>query len=247
MTGYFGPVGSNTASILMRQAPFIIGDLVLEGHEVPARISIGGAQVVAIHKMPGGTRIIDAMGADSSAITWRGIFIGPGAAQRARALDLMRQQGMPRILSFGDYTLDIVIVNYSYDYQDQGAVISYRIRGEIVPARSKTVGSASTIGSLVQDDLLTAQDVLQIGATAASAYASLAVSGNETSASALAMTSLATSLAATSAAAASASLDTASGSAPVQSNLEAIAVALSEYLLPQQPEYRSLPHRNSPF
>ena len=103
MSGYFGILAADISSLLAQPAPLTIGDLVLQGHEVPGRISIGGAQSVTVHKMPGGRRIIDAMGVDDGSISWRGVFCGPDAAQRARMLDIMRQQGTPRVLSFADF------------------------------------------------------------------------------------------------------------------------------------------------
>lgn len=115
------------------QAPVILGQVVFEGHEVPSRISVGGAQAVTIHKLPGGGRIIDAMGVDNGAITWRGFFTGPFAAARARLVDAMRQSGQLVGLSFSDYAFNVVVVHFEYDLQDRGALISYRIRTEIVP------------------------------------------------------------------------------------------------------------------
>ena len=173
MSGYLGLLDVGVA-LLVRPAPLIIGDLVLEGHEVPGRISIGGAQAVTIHKTPGGGRIIDAMGSDPGTIAWRGVFVGPSAAQRARQLDFMRQQGSPYGLSFGDYMFNVVIIHFEYDYQDQGAVISYRIRTEIVPDPSAATGAAASLDVALQGDLSTAQAVLQAGASVVSAYSALA-------------------------------------------------------------------------
>ncbi len=228
MSGYLGLL-SAAASLLVRPAPLIIGDLVLEGHEVPGRISIGGAQAVTIHKTPGGGRIIDAMGADPGTIVWRGMFVGPDAAQRARRLDFMRQQGSPYGLSFGDYMFNVVIVHFEYDYQDQGAVISYRIRTEIVPDPNDATGDASGADLAMQGDLSNAQGVLQAGAASVSNYAALAggaaaVSG---AASAVMMGSVATSLATTSSIIPGATAGNSSGYAQVQGGLTAAAATVS--------------------
>ena len=227
MSGYLGLLTAG-ASLLVRPAPLIIGDLVLEGHEVPGRISIGGAQAVTIHKTPGGGRIIDAMGADPGTITWRGVFVGPNAAQRARTVDLMRQQGSPYGLSFGDYMFNVVIVHFEYDYQDQGAIISYRIRTEVVPDPSDLSGSASGIDLAMQGDLLTAQAVLRAGAKTVSSYAALAGAGAGAGAtSAAIMGSTATGLAATSAIIATKALVSSSVYAQIQGGLTAAAANVS--------------------
>ena len=228
MSGYLGLL-SAAASLLVRPAPLIIGDLVLEGHEVPGRISIGGAQAVTIHKTPGGGRIIDAMGPDPGAVAWRGMFVGPSAAQRARQLDFMRQQGSPYGLSFGDYMFNVVIVHFEYDYQDQGAVISYRIRTEVVPDPNDLTGSASGVDLAMQGDLSNAQVVLQAGAAAVSSYAALAGGAAAASgaASAATMGFVATSLAATSSVITTTTMGNPSGYAQVQGGLTAAAATVA--------------------
>ncbi len=228
MSGYLGLLGAG-ASLLVRPAPLIIGDLVLDGHEVPGRISIGGKQAVTIHKTPGGGRIIDAMGADPGTIAWRGMFVGPSAAQRARVLDFMRQQGSPYGLSFGDYMFNVVIIQFEYDYQDQGAVISYRIRTEIVPDPGAVTGSGTGLDLAMQGDLSTAQVVLETGASVVSTYASLAGGSGAASgaASAATMGSVATSLAATAGIAASTAAGSPSGYAQIQGGLTAAAATVS--------------------
>ena len=228
MSGYLGLL-STAASLLVRPAPLIIGGLVLEGHEVPARISIGGAQAVTIHKTPGGGRTIDAMGTDPDAIAWRGMFVGPDAAQRARRVDFMRQQGNPYPLSFGDYMFNVVVVHFEYDYQDQGAIISYRIRTEVVPDPDDLTSSVSGTGLAMQSDLSTAQVVLRAGAASVSSYAALgggaaAASG---AASAAAIETVATRLMATSSMVAATTTGSLSGNAQIQGDLTSAAAAIS--------------------
>ncbi len=226
MSGYLGLLAAG-ASLLLRPAPLIIGDLVLEGHEVPGRISIGGAQAVTIHKTPGGGRIIDAMGADPGTIAWRGVFVGPNAAQRARMMDFMRQQGSPYGLSFGDYMFNIIIVHFEYDYQDQGAVISYRIRTEIVPDPNDATGGASGIDLAMQGDLSNAQVVLQAGAAVVSTYAAMAGTGAASgAASAAIMGSVANTLAGTSSMVTTAAVGSSSGYAQIQGGLTAAAASV---------------------
>ena len=173
MSGYLGLPVADLDRLIGLPAPLILGGLVLEGHEVPSRISIGGAQAVTIHKLPGGGRIIDAMGADPGAIVWRGLFTGPDAARRARSLDIMREQGSPQILSFGDYTLTMVIVQYEYDYQDRGAIISYRIKGEILPDAGLSAAQATGLSFAITGDLNAGVDLLRAGAASALSYATL--------------------------------------------------------------------------
>ena len=143
------------------QAPVILGSVAFEGHEVPSRISIGGAQTIKIHRFPGGGRVIDAMGFDDSAISWKGFFTGPLAAARARLVDVMRQNGQLVGLSFGDYVFNVVVVHFEYDLQDRGALISYRIRMEIVPSNIVQIGNtAALIATFLSDDVVMAAATL---------------------------------------------------------------------------------------
>ena len=173
MSGYLGLVAGGAASLLSRPAPLIIGTMVLQDYEVPSHITIGGSQAVTVHKLPGGGRIIDAMGPDDGVVAWHGLFVGLGAAQRARNLDVMRIQGMPQVLSFGDYTFNVVVVHCEYDYQERGAIIKYRIRTEIVPNPSYLTTTSSDIDAALQDDLNASQTLITASAAAASTYASL--------------------------------------------------------------------------
>ena len=151
-----GLLGLGLAEVLIgssEQAPVILGSVIFNGHEVPSRISLGGAHAVTIHRLPGGGRIIDAMGVDDGAIAWSGFFTGPAAADRARLIDAMRQAGNLVSLSFGDYFFDVVIVHFEYDLQDRGALISYRIRTEVAPATVVPNNDTSTaLSTLLSSD-----------------------------------------------------------------------------------------------
>ena len=228
MSGYLGVIAGEAASLLLQPAPLIIGALVLQGYEVPSRITIGGAQAVTIHKLPGGGRVIDAMGADEGAIIWSGMFVGPGAAQRARSLDIMRAQGIPQSLSFGDYTFNVVVVLCEYDYQSRGAVISYRVRTEIVPDPYSLVALSPGLDLALQDDLASSQTVLAGAAAAALTYATLADKADaaQITASAFGLNAIAAGLGATAATAAATSLSALPGSGAVQTGLQAGGAAL---------------------
>lgn len=164
MSSFQRVFGEIAALATSASAPVVIGSLVLQGPEVPERIAIGGAQSLSIHKLPGGGRIVDAMGSDDGTIAWRGVFVGPDAAQRARVLDIMRQQGAPLTLSFGDYTYSVVISHYVYDYASRGSVISYRIKSEVLPQALPLNSATEDPSILIQNDLLTSASMLQSNA-----------------------------------------------------------------------------------
>ena len=71
----------------MPKTSVILGPVLLRDFEVPERISFGGRQAIVVHRLPGGARVIDAMGRDDAEIAFSGIFSGPDATRRARTLD----------------------------------------------------------------------------------------------------------------------------------------------------------------
>ncbi|MGY0484317.1 hypothetical protein HUK83_04430 [Endobacter medicaginis] len=87
----------------------------------------GGAQRLAVHRLPGGGRVIDAMGADDRDVSWTGTFIGPAAVSRARQLDSMRQAGAPVTLSWADFRRTAVISAFEPDYSAGGGLVPYSI------------------------------------------------------------------------------------------------------------------------
>lgn len=131
----------------------VLGDVVFTGFEVPEAIRIGGAQRLAVHKMPGGTRVIDAMGRDDAPVAWQGIFLGPDAMARALAVDEMRVAGAPVPLMFGGYYLTVVVESFEADYQRE-AHIGYSVSCVVLrdesaaPALSLVTTAMQVIGDI---------------------------------------------------------------------------------------------------
>lgn len=96
-------------------APVILGPVAFHGFEVPETITIGGAQRLAIHRLPGGTRVVDALGPDDSDIAWSGIASGPEAVARIRTLDTLRRAGLPLPLAWDANAYTVVISNFEAD------------------------------------------------------------------------------------------------------------------------------------
>ena len=94
-----------------------LGPVAFAGFELPSSITLGGRQRLAIHLLPGGLRIIDALGPDPADIAFSGIFTGPDAADRARLLDSLRVAGMALPLAWDAFTYSVVIENFEADYR----------------------------------------------------------------------------------------------------------------------------------
>ena len=103
-----------------------LGPVTFQDFEVPSGINFGGAQRLAVHRLPGGARIIDAMGRDDAQITFSGVFSGPNASWRARSLDELRSAGAVLPITWDAFFLSVIISDFQADYQN-GWWIPYSI------------------------------------------------------------------------------------------------------------------------
>lgn len=105
----------------------VLGPLLFRGFEVPERIRFGGAQRLAVHALPGGTRVVDAMGAEEAPIEWSGVFSGADAAVRVRTLERLRRAGEVLPLSWDGWLYSVVIERVTVEARNP-AWIPYRLR-----------------------------------------------------------------------------------------------------------------------
>jgi hypothetical protein len=104
----------------------ILGPVVLNDFEVASGVNFGGTQALAVHDLPGGLRVIDALGRRDGPISFHGYFSGADAVPRARALDELRGQGLPLPLIWDAFFYTVLIRDFTADYQC-GWWIPYRI------------------------------------------------------------------------------------------------------------------------
>ncbi len=95
-----------------------LGSVVFSEFEIPESINFGGEQMLVVKKLPGGNRVIDAMGPDDDDIHWSGRFRGPSGEERALLLDHMRRQGNKVLLSWGPHRYQVVIKEFKPDYRN---------------------------------------------------------------------------------------------------------------------------------
>jgi hypothetical protein len=120
-----------------------LGGVVFEDFEVPESINFGGEQMLLVHKLPGGSRVIDAMGRDDKDITWSGRFRGGNAELRARALDFLRIQGQPLTLTWSTQLFQVVIRSFDATFQ-QSFEIPYTITCTVLNDEFTVLGSLLT-------------------------------------------------------------------------------------------------------
>lgn len=109
----------------------VLGGIVFQDFEIPEEVSLGGDQVTNKHLLPGGTRTIDAMGADDSDIEWNGTIFGADASDRARLLDQYRKEGSVQDLSWWNLDFQVIVKRFKIKWQRYYQV-AYEIVCEVV-------------------------------------------------------------------------------------------------------------------
>jgi hypothetical protein len=142
-------LGLNTTNVTLGGFTFS-GDLI----EIPDKMRWGVKQHTARHCLPGGTVIIDAMGADWPPIAWRGIFDGPGATARAKSLATLCRAGAPLTLTWLDRIFLVVISSFTADDTTTGWV-PYQITCEVAADADQFAGPPAppSLGQQILSDI----------------------------------------------------------------------------------------------
>lgn len=147
--GAVGRLGSSS--------PVILGNLVLTGIEVPDTLQVGGRQMLVVHRLPGGGRVVDALGNDPGRLELKGRFLGPDAQMRAQAVERMRMAGQQVAFSAAGLSVQVWIAQFHYVYQAKGAVCSYTLVLER-PQETTAVQTSGTLSGVLGDDVGSALD-----------------------------------------------------------------------------------------
>lgn len=145
----------------------LLGPVSFSGFELPGRIGFGGAQRLAVHTLPGGVRVIDAMGHDDADISWTGTFSGSDATERARLLDLLRAQGPALPLAWESFCYVVIIAQFEAHYEHSNWV-PFRITCKVIRDEAQAaIASAVSLTARLLSDLAAASAVDSTGAVAA--------------------------------------------------------------------------------
>jgi hypothetical protein len=140
----------------MSNIGLLLGPISFQDFEVPASINIGGAQRLVIHRLPGGARVIDALGRDDADILFSGIFSGPNATLRARLIDEMRVSGLAMPLTWDVFFYSVIIKKFEADYRC-GWWVPYHVTCTVVcDEASSVVASVMSIADDALSDVTTA-------------------------------------------------------------------------------------------
>src|SRR4051812_20099813 len=102
----------------MTDVLLLLGPVVFQDFEIPSGVNFGGKQRLALHRLPGGERVIDALGRDDAEIGFSGIFTGPDATLRARSLDELRSAGVMLPLTWDIFYYTVLISDFHADYRN---------------------------------------------------------------------------------------------------------------------------------
>jgi hypothetical protein len=137
----------------MTNTTLLLGPVVFRNFEVPCGINFGGKQRLAVHRLPGGGRVIDALGRDDADICFAGIFCGDDATLRARLLDEMRVSGVLLPLTWDVFFYTVVIAQFQADYATSNW-IPYKITCTVLrDEASALIEAALSLGASVLSDV----------------------------------------------------------------------------------------------
>lgn len=135
----------------------ILGGVPFNDLEIPEQITLGGEQIVTVHQLPAGVRVLDMLGANDDPIAWEGLFLGPSASTNARTLDALRRAGQVTTLVWWDLQFSVVIRKFKILWQKYFQV-GYEI--ECIVLQDQSQPASSTPQNNVDD--LTSADMTNV-------------------------------------------------------------------------------------
>jgi hypothetical protein len=91
-----------------------LAGIVFTDFSPPREMMSGGNQAMVVHKLPGGSRVIDTLGPDEADIRWDGFFFGNDAYANVLALDAIRVAGQVVPLIWGGQFRSVIVNNFIY-------------------------------------------------------------------------------------------------------------------------------------
>ena len=132
-----------------------LGGFVLDGFSAPQTMVGGGRQAMAVHKLPGGSRVIDTLGPDDADIPIAGQLYDANAYATCRAIDAMRAAGTQVPLIWGGQFLMVIVADFRYTVHRFPNWCDYSILCLVAsnPAQGALGAIVSTVGGMIAADL----------------------------------------------------------------------------------------------
>lgn len=152
-------IGAATALAGTFRQTLMLGPVAMSGIMTDDVLPWGGSQRMAVHKLPGGARVIDVMGRDDADLAWRGYLEGPLAMPSALAIDALRIGGQVQTLTWDVQSFNVVVAEFIADYR-YTSWIPYRIRCVVLADNSANATTAQpSLASSVMGDISSALGV----------------------------------------------------------------------------------------
>jgi hypothetical protein len=141
-----------------------LGGIVFDDFSTPEAMMGGGNQAMVVHKLPGGSRVIDTLGPDEADIVWQGQFYGNNAYSTALALDAMRSAGQVVSLTWGGQFRSVIVSNFIYHVRRMPVWVEYSIVCTVyqnpMQGNLSVSSGAGSIDTLISADLSTASNAV---------------------------------------------------------------------------------------
>jgi hypothetical protein len=146
---------------------FTLGNLIVDEFSTPQDPQFGGVRDLIVHNLPGGSRVVDLLGAfdgpggPHKGFTFYGTFWGDNAASNAEALDAMRISGATQTLSWGGRAWQVIVSNVEITCHRFPMHYSYHVdlvvvQNNMFPAS----GAIATIDAMLVQDMATAMAIV---------------------------------------------------------------------------------------
>ena len=139
----------------------ILGGFTLDGFAAPQVMVGGGRQAMAVHKLPGGSRVIDVLGPDDAEIPIAGQLYADNAYSTCLALDSLRAAGTKVSLIWGGQFKTVIVEDFHFIVHRYPNWCDYSITCLVVsnPSQGLLSSAISTVTSLVSSDLTVAMSI----------------------------------------------------------------------------------------
>jgi len=139
----------------------VLGGIVFDDWSTPDRMPFGGAHAMAVHKLPGGSRVVDTLGPDEADIRFTGLMYDNNAIGVAETLDALRLNGTQVPLIFAGRFYLVIVARTKVDIRRFPQLIAYDVSCLVVQNNmAGNLGAiVSTVTSLVSSDLASALSI----------------------------------------------------------------------------------------
>jgi hypothetical protein len=139
----------------------VLGGIAFDDWSTPDKMPFGGKQITAVHRLPGGARVVDTLGPDEMDISFTGMMYENNAIGVADQLDALRKSGQQVPLIFAGRFYLVIVSEVVADIRRYPQLMNYHVTCLVVQNNMAGPLSAlpSTVSSLVSADMATALSI----------------------------------------------------------------------------------------